>query len=93
MKLEPITRLGKRNKTASKKKKKKKKKIDDDACREIETSLSFFGFLANLEQSGDRVPDTEPSKVVFSVIITSCLTKTGNITKNSVAQLSHYCFE
>ena len=90
MKLEPITRLDKRNKTASKK---KKKKIDDDACREIETSLSFFGFLANLEQSGDRVPDTEPSKVVFSVIITSCLIKTGNITKNSVAQLSHYCFE
>ena len=86
MKLGPVTKLDKRNKTGS-------KKIDDDICREIETSLLFFGFLANLEQSGDRVPDTEPSKVVFSVIITFCLTKTGNITKNSVAQLSHYCFE
>ena len=86
MKLGPVTKPDKRNKTTS-------KKIDDDVCRKIETSLSFFGSLANLEQSRDPVPDTEPSKVVFSVIITFCLTKTGNRTKKSVAQLSHYCFE
>ena len=63
------------------------------SCREIVTSLSFFGFLANLEQSGGRIPDTESAKVMFSVIVTFCLTKTKNRTKKSLTQLSHYCFE
>ena len=57
------------------------------------TSLSFFGFLANLEQSGGRIPDTESAKVMFSVIVTFCLTKTENRTKKSLTQLSYYCFE
>ena len=35
--------------------------------REIVTSLSFFKFLANLEQPGDRIPDTESAKGMFSV--------------------------
>ena len=39
-------------------------------------SLSFSGFLANLKQSGCQIPDIESAKVIFSVIITFCLTKT-----------------
>ena len=63
------------------------------SCREVVTSLSFFGFLANLEQSGGRIPDTESSKVMFSVIVTFFLTKTENRSKKSLTELSHYCFE
>ena len=63
------------------------------SCRKIVTSLSFFGFLANLEQSGGRVPDKESEKVMFSVIVTFRLTRTEIITKISLTQLSHYCFE
>ena len=73
-----LTKLDKSNKTTS-------KKIDVTSCRKIMTSLSFFGFLANLEQSGGRIPDTESAKVMFSVIGTFCLTKTENRTKKSVA--------
>ena len=51
MKLGPVTKLDKKNKTTS-------ENFDDDVMSVIVTSLSFFGFLANLEQSGDRIPDT-----------------------------------
>ena len=61
--------------------------------RGIATSLSFFGIFVNLEQSGDRIPDTESAKVMLSVITTFCLTKTENRTKKSLTQLSHYYFE
>ena len=44
MKLGPVTKLDKRNKTTS-------KKLTLTSCRKIVTSLSFFRFLANLEQS------------------------------------------
>ena len=53
MKLGPVTKPDKRNETASK----KKKKIDDDTMSEIVTSLSFFQFTANPEQSGSPIPD------------------------------------
>ena len=86
MKLRPVTKLDKRNKTTS-------KKFDDDVMSEIVTSLSFFGFLANLEQSGDQIPDTESAKVIFSVIVTFCLIKAEKRTKKSLTQLLHYCFE
>ena len=86
MKLEPVTKFDKRNKTTS--------KIPTmTSCREIVTSLSFFGFWATLEQSGGRIPDTQSAKVMFSVIVTFCLTKTENRTKKSLTNLSHYCFE
>ena len=49
---------------------------------EIVTSLSFFGFLANLEQSGGRIPDTESAKVMFSVIVTFALQKLKTELKN-----------
>ena len=86
MKLGPVTRLDNGNKTMS-------KNLTLTSCRESMTSFSFFGFLANLEQSGGRIPDTESAKVVFSVTQTFCLTKTENRTKKSLTQLSHYCFE
>ena len=77
MKLGPVTKLNKRNKTTS-------KKIDGDFISKN---------LANLEQSGGRIPDTESTKIMFSVIVTFCLTKTENRTKKSLTQLSHYRFE
>ena len=45
------------------------------SCWEIVTSLSFFGFLVNLEQSRDRIPDSESAKVMLSVTVTFCRTK------------------
>ena len=87
MKLGPVTKPDKRNKTTS------KKKWTMTSCRKIVTSLSFFEFLANLEQSGGRIPDTDSAEVMFSVTVTFCLTKTENRTKKSLTQLSHYCFE
>ena len=63
------------------------------SCRKIVTSLSFFGFLANLDQFGGRIPDTESANVMFSVTVTFCFTKTEKRTKKSLTQLSHYCFE
>ena len=86
MKLGPVTKLDKRNKTTS-------KNLTLTSCRKIVTSLSFFGFLTNLEQSGGRIPDTESAKVMFSVIVTFYLTKTENRTKKSLTQLSNYWFE
>ena len=86
MKLGPATKLDKRNKTTS-------KKLTLTSRQKIVTSLSFFGFLANLEQSRGRIPDKESAKVMFSVKGTFRLTKTENRTKKSLTQLSHYCFE
>ena len=80
MKLGPGAKLGKRNKTTP-------KNLPLTSCRENVTSLSIFRFLANLEQSGDRIPDTESAKVMFSVIGTFCLTKTENRTKKSLTLL------
>ena len=86
MKLDPVTKLHQRNKTTS-------KKVDDDVMSENCDVIVIFGFLANFEQSGDRIPDTESAKVMFSVTVTFCLTKTENRTKKSLTQLSQYCFE
>ena len=86
MKFGPVTKPDKRNKTTS-------KKLTLTSFRKIVTSFSFFGFLVNLEQSGVRISETESAKVIFSVIVTFCLTKTENRTKTPLTQLSHYCFE
>ena len=59
------------------------------SCQKIVASLSFFRFLANLEQSGGWIPDTESAKGMFSVTVTFCLTKTENRTKKLLTQLSH----
>ena len=83
MKLGPVTKLDNRN---------KKRHVDDVMSESCDVIIIFL-FLANLEQSGGRIPDTESSKVMFSLIATSCLTKTENKTEKSLIQLSHYCFE
>ena len=49
--------------------------------------------MANLEQSGSRIPEAQPVKLIFSLIATFYLTKTENKTKKSLIQLSHYSFE
>ena len=59
------------------------------SCQKIVTSFSFFGFLANLEQSGGRILETESVKAMFSVIVTFCVTKTEKTAKKSLTQLSN----
>ena len=49
----------------------------------IVTSLSFFGFMANLKQSGGLIPDTKSAKVTFPLIVT-CLGKNENRTIKSL---------
>ena len=51
MKLGPVTKLDKKIKQSQ-------KNLTMTSCRKIVTSLSFFGFLTNLEQSGGRIPKT-----------------------------------
>ena len=86
MKLGPVTKPDKRDKATS-------KKLTMTSCQKIVTSLSFFGFLTNLEQSRDWIPDIESAKVMFSVIVTYFLTTPENRTKKSLTHLSHYCFK
>ena len=41
------------------------------SCQKIVTSLLFFLFMANLEQSGSQIPDEEWSvKLTFSLTVT-----------------------
>ena len=68
MKLGPVTKPDKRNKTTS-------KNLTLTSCQKIVTSFSFFGFLANLEQSGGRTPDAESAKVMFFKISGQSLIK------------------
>ena len=50
MKLGPVTKLDKRNKTTS-------KEIKMTSRQQIVTPLSIFQFIANLEQSESSIPD------------------------------------
>ena len=50
MKLGPVTKLDQRNKMTL-------KNLAMTPCSQIVTSLLFFQFIANLEQSGSRIPD------------------------------------
>ena len=86
MKLGSVTKLDKRKETKS-------EKFDDDFMSKIVTSLSLFQFMANLEQSGGRILDAYPIKLLFSLTVTFYFSKTENKTKLSSTQLSHYCFE
>ena len=87
MKLGPVTKPDKR------KKKQRQKNLAKTSCWKIVTSLSFLEFLTKLKQSGGRILDTESATVMFSIIVTFCLTKTENRTKKPLTQFSHYCFE
>ena len=50
VKLGPVTKLNKRNKTTS-------KKFDEDVIPENCDAFAIFQFTANLEQSESRIPD------------------------------------
>ena len=89
MKFGPITKIDKKK---QKQQQQRQKNLVLTSCRKIATSLSFFEFLANLEQSRGWILDKESTKVVFSVIVTFCLTKTENKSKKSLTQLLHCCF-
>ena len=86
MKLGPVTKLDKRDKTGQ-------KNLKMTSCRQIVTSLSFFRFMVNLQQSGSQIPDAQSVKLAFSSIVTFYLTKTEYRTKKSLTQLPDYCFE
>ena len=80
MKLGSVTKLDKRKETKS-------EKFDDDFMSKIVTSLSLFQFMANLEQSGGRILDAYPIKLLFSLTVTFYFSKTENKTKLSSTQL------
>ena len=86
MKLGPVTKIDRETKQHQ-------KNLRMTSCWIIVTLFLFFGFLANLEPSGGRIPGTESAEVMFSVTITFYLTKTENRTKKFLTQLSHYCFD
>ena len=52
--------------------------------REIVTSLSFLQFMANLQRSGCQIPNAQPVKLTFSlIVVTFYLIKTENTMKKS----------
>lgn len=55
-------------------------------------SLSFFRFMAYLEQFESQIPDAQCVKHIFSLTETFYLTKTEKRAKKSQTQLSHYWF-
>ena len=86
MKLGPVTKLDKKNK-------KRQKQLTMTICQKIVTSLPFFKYAVNLEQSESRIPETESMKLIFSLILNFYFAKTENRSKKSLTQLSHYGFE
>ena len=86
MKLGPVTKRQKRNKTTS-------KKFDDDVMLENCDVIVIFPIYGQFGESGSRILREYSVKLMFSLIVTFCPTKTENITTKSLTQLSHYCFE
>ena len=80
MTLGPVTKLDKRNKTTA--------ITTMTSCQKTVTSLLFFQFTANLEQSRSRIPYAQSVKLTFSLTVTFYLTKTENRTKISQTQFS-----
>ena len=82
MKLGPVTKLDKRNKTTS-------KKFDDNFMSENCDVIVIFRIFGQF----GKVRRPESAKFMFLLIVTFRLTKTGNRTKKSLKQLSHYCLQ
>ena len=61
------------------------------SCLETVTSLSYFQFMVNFEQSRSRILDAESAKITFSLIVTFYFTKTESRTEKYLTQLSQYC--
>ena len=70
MKLGLVTKLGKTNKTS--------KKFCEDVISENCDIIENFPIYGQSEQSGSRIPDAASVKLIFSLIVTFYLTKTGN---------------
>ena len=83
MKLRPVTKLDKRNKTTS-------KNFDEDGMSANCDVIVIFLICC---QFGAILPDAWSVKLIFSLIATFYLTKAENRTKKSLPQLSHCCFE
>ena len=86
MKLGPVTKLDKKNKTTS------KEFYNDVISRNCDVIAIFpmygqFGAIQKPDSGRITV------KLMFSLTITFYLTKTENSTKKSPTQLSHYCFQ
>ena len=77
MKFGPVIKPDRRSTTRS-------KKLTMTSCQQIATSSTSFLFMADSEQF---------LVLTFSLKATFYLTKTENITKLPLAQLSYYCFE
>ena len=58
MKVWPVTKLDKRNKTTS-------EKFDNDVMPENCDVIVIFRIFGQLEQSRGRIPDTKSAKVIF----------------------------
>ena len=86
MKLGPVTKLDKRNKTTS-------KKFDDDVMSENCDVIVIFPIYGQF--GAIRKPDSGRIVCKTYIFINSnlYLTKSDNITKKSLTQLSYYCFE
>ena len=63
------------------------------SCQDIVTSMSFFQYMTNLEQSENQILDGYSLKLMFSLKKPVYLTKTENRTKKSQKVFSRYCFE
>ena len=84
MKLGPVTKLDKRNKTTS-------KKFDDDVMSE---NCDITAILPIYDQFGGIwKPDSRHIVCKTYIFINRTKNRTENRTKKSVTQLSHYCFE
>ena len=74
MKLGPLTKLAREDNA---------KKLTITSCRLIATTLSFFRFTANLEQSRTQIPDAQSVKLPFPLAVTFYLKKIENNSKIS----------
>ena len=77
----PITIFDKRNTATS-------NNIDEEVMlTNIVTSLLFFQFMANLEQSENWIPDAWSLKLTFLLIVTIYSMENEHRTKKSLTQL------
>ena len=58
------------------------------SCWQVMVSLTFFGFMANLEQCKNWILDAWSVILTLSLTVTFYFTKTENRTKKSQTQLS-----
>ena len=87
MKLEPVTKIYKRNK------KKNQKYLTMTSYCQILTVFLFLQFMTKLKQFRCRIPDVQSLNLKFSLVVIFYLTKTENRSKKSLKQLFLYCFE